>query len=1438
MANSGYCFTAGLMAACLFPGSYVCDAELPATDLWTERSVAGWGAAADSEGCFEVRSNSAQLVGQRAIEFEVKPGGNPATVTLDMGAAWDVRDADQLVFAWRVMTGSLPSAPTITLWAKNEIGEGYSRYRGLSIKGQWSHSRLDLTAPDEQDAQYGLASRRAVQRIDITFPASDNVFHVLLDDLHFETSFALIQERSRALGPLTERIRPERYAAFLCGSHLDNKPQAHRRLQEMYAPLGEPPESPHREWGTPLAGGPLRALFVVNLAFQREVIELAQRFELDYDFVPLALVQRYQPEMMADIARNRYDVIVTSALRPDDQMASFTGWLSAQVRQGTGWVAINSGGLCGDIELPFAGIDGEIPVVDRWQKVSDHPIIDGVPVALFPPFESRMLEERSEHGNPILRGVEGGAKLMASEAGNGRIVNLASGYGNSGFCIIPRPLGGEHVLHHFPYWEYEYALLANAMLWAANRDPGATVRVTGPTQFSRGVSGSEIVVTVETATPVEGTVAFNLWRTDGANVYEETRNVVVGPDKPGALRIALPGNLCGADHVLDAVFRDGEGRVIDWHSAKIAVEGEIAVAGIELDRKSHHERGEPLALGVTVSNGGVAREGSLRLCIIDTFDRIVHYETLPAALPGGSTIFEHSIQLDPDRFLTEVHWLKAMVFDADGLAATGFRRLYTPLAPEEKHKTWWAGGSAGGTHLHPHIYRHMAGVIRDMHLRAILTNGGYQHDQAELVLDNDLWVTPENIITLGHWLQRFPDGVRKPCLSDPAFLDRDIEEVTFDFASRFSKFQPLGYATAEETSLSVSSPNGTVCLGPHCRRAFGLWLQQMYPDLEALNRQWDTDFATWDRVEGLRWEDGAKDLENPSRWIDFRMFMEEVVATVQGRFGRAIHRADPGAFSGFNCSPYGVNPFHGWNRPLLGKHANFAVEYQPSWLEDRRISTSMELLADSSPHMRLSYWLGYNYMDLEPGRYWYKTWWMAFRQMYGPMFYTLSNDASTIAHYSYVKMHPSLAFNEFSVLGRDVVGSLTHGIGKLLQSFERQATIGVYFSRASMMRTYYEQQRNPVESSVWDVRKHLREEHYDYRRVVRHQLESNHADQFEVLMLTDAVALSDEEWDLLEQYVAPGGTVMAFARTGVADGHGKLRANHDRAAKLFGIRYGDVEAKWKTESVGGLEMAGAIGEVRTPGPVAVEGGTVSGTFSDGSAAVVVNRIGEGSAIFCNFSAQMENTAENRRLIAGLVAPAGDLRSFKVMGDGGVSGGFQSFRYAHGPVEFIGLLHNLGSPVAAGAPLALRSRTKAHTYDVLTGDYAGEVDEVNFAAPRRGHPRLFARLAYPVDGISLTCSDTAGPGESVTYRVAMETPGNTTPGRHVIGIEVTDPEGRKVEVLTKNCIAHHGAYEGVIPFAWNDGPGDWTITARDVISGKTASRTIALQGNPAPIARSN
>ena len=44
-------------------------------------------------------------------------------------------------------------------------------------------------------------------------------------------------------------------------------------------------ETPHVKWARPLAGGPIKALFILPYGDAREVVEIAQRLQLDYSVI-------------------------------------------------------------------------------------------------------------------------------------------------------------------------------------------------------------------------------------------------------------------------------------------------------------------------------------------------------------------------------------------------------------------------------------------------------------------------------------------------------------------------------------------------------------------------------------------------------------------------------------------------------------------------------------------------------------------------------------------------------------------------------------------------------------------------------------------------------------------------------------------------------------------------------------------------------------------------------------------------------------------------------------------------------------------------------------------------------------------------------------------------------------------------------------------------
>jgi len=106
-----------------------------------------------------------------------------------------------------------------------------------------------------------------------------------------------------------------------------------------------PIETPYIPWATPLAGGPVRVLFLVPIQTQRDVIELAQRLEMKYSLVtfqqPLmdaAAVEEFLELLESTI----YDVILLSKVPVGLLPTEVQDVMMDKIRKGTGIVSVNT----------------------------------------------------------------------------------------------------------------------------------------------------------------------------------------------------------------------------------------------------------------------------------------------------------------------------------------------------------------------------------------------------------------------------------------------------------------------------------------------------------------------------------------------------------------------------------------------------------------------------------------------------------------------------------------------------------------------------------------------------------------------------------------------------------------------------------------------------------------------------------------------------------------------------------------------------------------------------------------------------------------------------------------------------------------------------------------------------------------------------------------
>ena len=1428
-------FVAGLQIIFVL-GVHVRSEPLPAEDEWTENEIGSfWVPVSVSKGRISAERNTGQLIGALATGVRITADGKPATISLRMGRTWDLSTTDRLVFAWRSETADVvESQPlTVTVRAKNEIGEGRSVYRISQTPGSdWSHVRLDLGDPIETDLSHGAADLRGVFRLDFTFACEGaEPALVVLDGLHFETSEKRILERAKRLGPLPERIRTERYGRFLVPLHAPNVTP--EQLASYYAPLTEPPASPHQSWGNPLAGGPIRALILVTLSSEREVVELAQRFDLDYDLVPLAMVIRYNPAVLEDIARNKYDVIITSQLGNWPQSRPITDWIEEQVRQGTGWVAINTFGSFGTIRMAAEGTGYSDHT--KWERAGSHWITDSVPIEALPRF-STYRTVTTEREADVLFASEGRPKLSVFRHGIGRIVNMCSGQGHGRSSLLPSPVRHDHIRTHFDYWEQEYSLVARSIRWAARREGSLRMKPVAPLQFDRRMkpiaplqfyrtAGYQGIFRIVSDRPFRGIVLFRLLAADGAVGLDTVHPLEFGPDEIANLVVKFPSGLVSGKHVLSAEVRNEQGESVDWGSWICLVRDPLTLRDIKLGRE-FYVRDEPIPVEIRLhSDDDLQREVTLRCTIRDTFGRDVYRQDEEIKTAGREQNVFMMLRPAGGILRTDAYWLHVDVLDSKGRVAMDWRRLYVPIPAATKHETYWGGSGKTSLHVHPHLRSLMATTLRSLGL--YVTWAAVDPDYIELNVENNLWSAPENIIHTGPWNQRFADGIRTPCLSDDEFLTSCVDLAT-GYVARVRKFSPIGYSSEEEMALNVGYPEGTTCLGASCSARFEQWLRSRYGEVSVLNEQWGTQYQTMGDAKGLRWEDGAKDLANPARWIDFRTFMETVFSRPQAAFNESIRAADPEAFSGYNGIAYGINPFSGIDRTRLAQDLSFSIEYQDTLLDDRGLNVPFELLRDSAPDAKFSSFVGYTDMENDHDRYWHKAWWMAFRQMYAPVYYTLLHEGDPKTTYHYHKIHQSYAYNTFTKLIADSTRPLMRGVGKLLMNSKLDDFgIAVYYSQPSMMRRYFEKHTGVVvgDLPIRDIREVIKDAGLHYRRLNTFQLLKGEAGRFSVLFLPNIVSIADPEWKAIREFAESGGTVIAFARAGLADSNGKVRADQNNAIGMFGIRYLDEACAWRMDTVDASVPGRA--EVKFPVFRAYPEVSADNTCralawgQDEQPLVFLKQHGAGKAYYLHFSNHVDPSSQVMEYILSLLAGAGVARPF-VLNPEERARNFQCFRFlTDGPdgPEYIGLLHSLTTQIQKGSELRLRFESEAELYDVLEKRRLGPGLEIQVEAPEKGRPRFYARLPYDVVELDVQFPKVMerGSAENLEAR-AMVSSGRREPDTHFFRVEVFDPAGKLVDPLSGNHVAKSGLLEKLVDIPFNARQGEWTVTVMDVVTG--------------------
>jgi len=468
----------------------------------------------------------------------------------------------------------------------------------------------------------------------------------------------------------------------------------------------------------------------------------------------------------------------------------------------------------------------------------------------------------------------------------------------------------------------------------------------------------------------------------------------------------------------------------------------------------------------------------------------------------------------------------------------------------------------------------------------------------------------------------------------------------------------VAYAFDDEISLgSFNSPvevDGSTLSVAGYRK----WLTRQYGAVARLNQSWGRRFTSFAQVKPVSFEDvrGAHTRPplagwNLAPWMDWRSYMDTQFAECLTELTRYTNTIDPATPAGFvggqQPAPYG-----GYDYAKVCK----AVQ----WIEAYDIGGTCEILRSLWCHPQRRPYVQTWFSTGDPKR---DAWFLWYYLVHGNRGVIAWPDRrGSWFHYGSGGIAPFIAANAETI--REVQGAVSEHLLGPRTRFDADP-IAVYYSHPSVQASWvmdavthkgtWPNRSSGLDNTCQTAGKNrvawfklLEDCGFQYNVVTAPQVAAGHLvrNNYRMLVLNRAVAISDAEADAIRDFVRRGGTVIADHLTGVLDSHGRGRAT-GALDDMFGIKRdesaGYLDARGITEIDGELYSKPFVqrlrydGALRHKGIVIYERGTRVGAPGATAAArvrtahvVITRRHGRGTAVYLNLT-PVEYYDVNRRI---------------------------------------------------------------------------------------------------------------------------------------------------------------------------------------------------------------
>ena len=949
--------------------------------------------------------------------------------------------------------------------------------------------------------------------------------------------------------------------------------------------------TPHIDWADPYVNGPIRAFVIPSVMEGRTLVELMQRLELQVDAVTIdpawdvnkwtmsfgeAYGARAEQTAEGDVDFGFMYTYLEEDLSSDRTwevmvMYGILGWghlpesvrakILQRVRDGMGLVIVGPfegpggeglRGLSALLPATEAGAPGPVYPTYRpwrspkggWSAQGEHYITHDVPLETFPQDYLGHRKYDPAADSQVIAAADGDPTIAVRQVGRGRVVAL--GYENYGLAPFVRWEAYGAVGD--AWWETWYSLLLRSIIWAAKKEPSA--RVEGLT-LSCAEAETDRQTPISALARIAGQAEELLWQVrDDAGAVELTGKAPV-TDMAATFPIPV-AELNGGRHLVDVFLLSG-GRHADWATAVLTARPPVSIAAVTADPSVVTEE-KPVRATANLS-APLPDGASLTLELVDNYHRVIARAASPALSAGGRTA---TAELATDDLLTHLGWVRATL--SQGGRKLDQRQVRVDFATPARRRVWddyeVNVPFYGPQNYYPWLplldeqYR-KAGVTwlmepeRNFRFTVLAQPGGlgvYHYDRKSFEDQMEAyWRTGDK-----QYL------IRRPCLHRD-WRETAREQITAKI-NPFLKYRPFHYYIYDEPSLTSYSRAFDFCFAPETIAAFREWLKKEYRTLKALNEEWGSAYRKWEEIVPPTTEEAQKQHRIPA-WADFRRFMDLTYADALKYTQQVVDELDPGSRTLIGGTQV-PTPFNGTDWWLFSQSIGILEPY-----------FGIDEFRAFNPDLPIIQACGYQEAGPELEE---ELWRRALRGQRGATIF-----------WNYTFHDPDLQLNSQGVAMERAFGMLRgQGVARLLLSARRDDTrVAILYSQPSLRTAWIQDgkmregwsghseryQQHMASHQAWQQVLHalgLQFHYLSYEQLAKHGVDRK---RFDVLVLPDAIALSDAEVKRIKTFLTAGGTVLADGEPGQFDEHSKPRAHAALTASngvhLVGLPQTDDEAE-------------------------------------------------------------------------------------------------------------------------------------------------------------------------------------------------------------------------------------------------------------------------------------